>query len=335
MRDYGKIAPSFWTRGTGKLLRGNPDGQVLALYLATCPAANIIGIFYIALATIAHETGLSPERVAAAMAKLRELGFAIYDEDTETVWIPNLAAYQVAESLEPGDKRRIGLVRAELKRLGKHPFLRLFWEKYGVAYGLGACPLGPLAANARECDSPQSSSIDQEQEQEQEQKQKQEQGVRGTPQPSLPGVQDSDSTGEQPSSRKAKAAVASKMREDWQPRTDLAQRVTDLGLHLGRVLTDFREHWIGEGIQKGTRKTAANWDKTFAANIRNIRDTQWLRERFAMTQAERLLASLPPIDPDDLEQPDTGTRRVADADDDPLADLVADLNKPALRSEAS
>lgn len=208
MRDYGKVAPSFWTRGTGKRLRGKPDAQVLALYLATCPAANVIGIFYVPLATMAHETGLSPERVGAAMTLLRDLDFAIYDDDTETVWIPTLATYQVAESLEPGDKRRIGLVRAELKRLGKHPFLRLFWERYGAAYNLGPCPSAPMAAIEPECTEGQSSSIDQEQKQkqEQEQKQKQRQVVAGATHPSVLVVQEPETAPGKP--RRTRAGTA-------------------------------------------------------------------------------------------------------------------------------
>ena len=32
MRDYSKVSPQFWTRGSGKKLRGNADAQVLARF---------------------------------------------------------------------------------------------------------------------------------------------------------------------------------------------------------------------------------------------------------------------------------------------------------------
>ena len=50
MRDYAKIRPVFWTRGTGKKLRGDPEAQVVALYLMSAP--------------LSHMTGLAPRRIA-------------------------------------------------------------------------------------------------------------------------------------------------------------------------------------------------------------------------------------------------------------------------------
>ena len=38
------VSPLFWTGDPGKALRGDPDAQRLALYLLTCPNANMIGI---------------------------------------------------------------------------------------------------------------------------------------------------------------------------------------------------------------------------------------------------------------------------------------------------
>lgn len=46
MRDYGSVSPQFWIGKTGKALRGKPEAQLLALYLMTCPHANMIGVFH-------------------------------------------------------------------------------------------------------------------------------------------------------------------------------------------------------------------------------------------------------------------------------------------------
>ena len=53
MRDYAKVSPAFWTRGSGKRLRGNIHAQLLGLYVVTCPNANMLGIYYLPEPTIA------------------------------------------------------------------------------------------------------------------------------------------------------------------------------------------------------------------------------------------------------------------------------------------
>jgi hypothetical protein len=61
MRDFGKVNPQFWIGSTGKRLRGNPEAQLVALYLMTCPHANMIGVFHCPILYISHETGLPLE----------------------------------------------------------------------------------------------------------------------------------------------------------------------------------------------------------------------------------------------------------------------------------
>ena len=71
MRDYGTVAPTFWTRGTGKALRGNADAQLMALYLCTCPNATVTGLFYLPLVTIMHETGLTEAVIRTTLSRYR------------------------------------------------------------------------------------------------------------------------------------------------------------------------------------------------------------------------------------------------------------------------
>jgi hypothetical protein len=217
MREYSKVAPQFWTRGSGKKLRGDLEAQVLALYFFTSPSASMIGVYYAPIVGISHETGMAIERIRATLPKLAALDVAHYDEETEMAWVPNMATYQVGESLEPGDKRRGGPIKAEVAKLGRHPFADAFWKKYGAAFGLGPRPspasrndqecipgqnnepecIPPqsatrtMAPNEPECIPAQSSlpgmhsrSNDQEQEQEQAQKQEQDLRARARPSPS-------------------------------------------------------------------------------------------------------------------------------------------------------
>jgi hypothetical protein len=175
VRDYARVAPAFWTKGSGKGLRGNPDAQLVGLYLVTCPSSNMIGLYYLPLATAAHETGLKPETLRKALRSIQTAGFAYYDEVSEYVWVPNAATYQIGEFLAPGDKRQKGVLR-ELQPFASHPFAQRFFDKYAGPYGLsrplwlGEIPETehkPLACQDQE----QAQAHAQEQAQEQEQDQ--------------------------------------------------------------------------------------------------------------------------------------------------------------------
>lgn len=175
MRDYAKISPLFWTRGSGKKLRGNSDAQVVAFYLVTCPAANMIGVYYQPLVTVAHETGLSIDDTRAAIAACAKADFAHYDEEAELVWVPNMASYQIGDDLKPGDKRR-GSILAELAKVDGHRFADSFRKVYRDSYGLEGASKGLGRGIDRNEEAPKAPSQpkrdpreDQDQEQEQEQ----------------------------------------------------------------------------------------------------------------------------------------------------------------------
>src|SRR5262249_30131548 len=130
MRNYAKVAPSFWIGETGRALRAaGRDAQLLALYLVTCPAASMSGLFYLPLSTITEESGLPPEVVRKTLQTLKRLRFAYFDERTSTVFLPEMARYQIGEELSPGDKRIPGLVR-ELHPMRGSPYFSKFFEKY-------------------------------------------------------------------------------------------------------------------------------------------------------------------------------------------------------------
>jgi len=135
VRDYGKLSPFFWTRGSGKRLRGDPDAQVVAAYLSTSPLANMIGVYYIALATIANDTGVALDDARKALGRIEKAGYAFYDFDAELVWIPNHARFEVGPTMAAGDKRRKKLT-VELAQVGDHTFATLFLDAYGEAFGL-------------------------------------------------------------------------------------------------------------------------------------------------------------------------------------------------------
>ena len=177
MRDYGTVSPQFWIRGTGKSLRGDAPAQLLAMYLMTSPHSSMTGIYHCPLMYMAHETGLGIEGASKALARLIEAGFCVFDEASEYVFVKTMAAYQVGESLEPKDKRVVG-IRKEVEKMPPGPVRDGFIATYSVAFHLN---LTPPVASPIEAPSNPHRSQEQEQEQEQDQGQEQEQGETPAP----------------------------------------------------------------------------------------------------------------------------------------------------------
>ncbi|WP_342590290.1 hypothetical protein [Klebsiella pneumoniae] len=166
MRDYATVAPQFWLGKTGRELRKKgAEAQVVSFYLMTSPHANMLGLYYLPILYIAHETGLGLEGASKGLKSTIEAGFCSYDEDTEMVWVHEMAAYQVGKALKPGDNRCAG-VRSEYASLTENPFLSLFYERYKDDFHLNvkreSCPTPEGASKGLR-------SQDQEQDQEQEQ----------------------------------------------------------------------------------------------------------------------------------------------------------------------
>lgn len=135
MRAYASLSPMFWTRGSGKRLRGQKEAQLVALYLMSSPATSMVGIFHLALPTLCHETGLSLEEASKGLARCSEEGLVFWDEDEELVFVPALAKHQMGDKLDPKDHKVKGVVRA-LAPFKGHRFFGMFMDRYADPYSL-------------------------------------------------------------------------------------------------------------------------------------------------------------------------------------------------------
>lgn len=95
MREFTKIAKSFWTSDIGRRLRCDPDAQRIALYLMTGPHEAVAGAFYSPIEYVAHNVGLPLDRASEAVRRLGEAGFCTYDETTERVTATGMAEYRI------------------------------------------------------------------------------------------------------------------------------------------------------------------------------------------------------------------------------------------------
>lgn len=289
MRKYGTITPMFWTRGSGRELRGDAPAQVLALYLMTCPASSMCGIYYLPSIIMAHETGLPHDVVTRSLERLATLDIAHHDPLADMVWVPGLAHWQIGPELKVSDNRRWPLLE-ELDKVGKHPFLDAFYERYSDSYHLsdttrrkqqakgrsGAKPDGgvqlpltpPLPPGVDKGFSRMRAHALQDQEQDQEQDQD-----RAPPGP-LPG------------NRRGRAP-RTVIPADWQPTADLAADVRAKNLDLDAVVSDFVGFWRNDG------KLGADWNAAFRNNIAKIMRTDYLRDRFTLPEPAKPIGPRP------------------------------------------
>ncbi|HUW38597.1 MAG TPA: hypothetical protein VMV91_14830 [Rhodocyclaceae bacterium] len=246
MRDYAKASPQFWIGTTGKKLRGDPEAQVVAFYLISSPHANMLGLYYLPMAYLCHETGLSQEGASKALRRVRELGFCEYDEETEMVWVIEAARFQIADQLNPSDKQTIGISN-ELMKLPRTKLAAGFAEKYRDPFHLSDDVIDSIRSKAlaRPLEGPSKPLRSQEQEQEQEQ---------------IPPATPSASS---VPNRKKKKIAETPLPEDFKPNESTIawaekKRVTRLDDHL--------EHFIGVAKAKGYQY--ADWQQAFQNAVR-------------------------------------------------------------------
>ena len=70
MREYARVYPSFWIGKTGKQLRKcGLESQIVAMYVLTCPHANMIGLYYLPIPYISYDTGIPLQGACKALAR--------------------------------------------------------------------------------------------------------------------------------------------------------------------------------------------------------------------------------------------------------------------------
>lgn len=250
MRDYGKVSPQFWIGETGKKLRkAGAEAQVVSLYLMTCPHSNMIGMFYMPLMYIAHETGLGLEGASKGLARASEAGFCMYDEGSEVVWVLEMARFQIGDSMSAGDKRCKG-VQNEYDSVPANPYLALFYGRYSSVFHMTKNRAEPTK-QASPLEAPSEALGSQEQEQEQEQEK------TYSPEPVLPGVADSEP---------AEPAKRTRPPCPHQQIIDLYHQILPMGTQV-RVWNDARTKSLQARWREDPKRQSLGWWEKFFTYI--------------------------------------------------------------------
>ena len=146
MRKYSSITPKFWIGKTGRKLRCDISAKLVAAYLLSCPNNDMTGVFYCPLCQISAETGLPLEApsvplpspfqgplkgIREALETLQREDFAIYDYESEYVFVKKMALFQIAPELKPTDKRVTG-IRTAIESMPDN-FKYLFIKEYNLS----------------------------------------------------------------------------------------------------------------------------------------------------------------------------------------------------------
>lgn len=130
MRKYGTIRSSFWT-DVVEPFKGDADAIALATYLMTGLHSNMIGLYYLPIAYIVCDTGLSEETIRKTLQVFEQVEFAYYDQGI--VFVPCMAEHQCGSPLSPRDNIIQAIVR-ELEKVTHEDFRLKFIERYREAF---------------------------------------------------------------------------------------------------------------------------------------------------------------------------------------------------------
>lgn len=132
MRNFAAIPPSVWQTDLKKL-RGDTDAIAVYWHLTTSSHSTMIGIYPLPLVYLAYDLGIELEGASKGLRRVCEEGIASYDEDSEIIWVHQMAAMQVAPRLSPKDNRVVAVAK-QLATLPMCPITLDFYRSYRELY---------------------------------------------------------------------------------------------------------------------------------------------------------------------------------------------------------
>lgn len=134
MRKFASVPPRIWQADL-KAVRGDLEAIAVHYHLTTSGHANMLGLYYVPVAYIAHEMGIAPEGASKGLRSLIQAGLCAYDFEKDLVWVHDMASDQIAPHLSPKDKRVKGIAE-QLAMLPICPITLGFYTKYRLPFHL-------------------------------------------------------------------------------------------------------------------------------------------------------------------------------------------------------
>lgn len=108
MREFNKVSAKYWlTPLIKKIKQLGTDAMYLSIYLQTNHHTHSLGVFYLPIQYIAHDTGMPVKNVQQQLQALCDLDHCLYDFEQEYIWVKDYALEQSSGALKGGDSRII------------------------------------------------------------------------------------------------------------------------------------------------------------------------------------------------------------------------------------
>ncbi len=125
--SYSKFHRAFFTGSTGRKIKKDKDTMLLAVFLITNPYIHMSGIYQLPHGNVMAHLPMTLDEIICAYNKLKEIGFCLYDDETEYVWVIQMGSFQIGRELKQGDNRIINIITHLTKSVDKETF---FYNQY-------------------------------------------------------------------------------------------------------------------------------------------------------------------------------------------------------------
>jgi hypothetical protein len=157
------VSPRMWMDPRMDALREKGhEGPCVISYLKTSPHSNMLGLFWQPIPYMGFETGLGEHGAAKGLQDCIDVGFCDFDSSSRMVWVFDMAAEQIGETLSPKDHRCKG-VQNTYDALPENRFLGAFYDRYATAFHMtgrrgvevdvdlfGPVPVRPLQGGSKQ-----------------------------------------------------------------------------------------------------------------------------------------------------------------------------------------
>lgn len=147
MREFNKVSAKYWMTGLSKKIRQlGTDAAYLSIYLQTNHHTHSLGMFYLPLQYIAHDTGITLNKVEELLKALCAIDFCCYDFESEYIWLKNYALEQSGGALKENDNR-VAQLQRYFEELPQLEFLDAFYETHKQDFHTPHVLVNPVLLN--------------------------------------------------------------------------------------------------------------------------------------------------------------------------------------------
>ena len=140
MPGFATVKDTIFSGFTGRELRKHPpEVRELQFWLVTGPSRDAYGVYILEPDLAAYQLGRRPGTILSALAVLTDLRFCCWDEQSQFVWVIEMAHHQFSTPLKAVDYR-CHAARKWYAALARNPWLGPWYDRYVLDFHLDKEP---------------------------------------------------------------------------------------------------------------------------------------------------------------------------------------------------